>query len=68
MDLALQTSVLGVKTLHNMGNTVHIYSCDTDVLVLALRRVPDRKPNSDHHGYWRSTTTNQTQAHLRCSI
>ena len=28
------------------GNTVHIYSCDTDVLVLALRRVPDLKPNS----------------------
>ena len=37
VDLALQTSVLGVKTLHNMGNTVHIYSSDTDVLVLALR-------------------------------
>ena len=28
------------------GNTVHIYSCDTDVLVLALRRVADLKPNS----------------------
>ena len=28
------------------GNTVHIYSCDTDVLVLALRRVPDLKANS----------------------
>ena len=67
MDLALQTSVLGVKTLHNMGNTFHIYSCDTDVLVLALRGVPDLKPNSDNHGYWRSTTTNQTQAHLCCS-
>ena len=24
----------------------YIYSCDTDVLVLALRRVPDLKPNS----------------------
>ena len=65
VDLALQTSVLAVKTFHNM--TVHIYSCDTDVLVLALRRVPDLKPNSDHHGYWRSTMTNQTQAHLCCS-
>ncbi len=26
--------------------TVRIYSCDTDVLVLSLRRVPDLKPDS----------------------
>ena len=58
--------VLGVKTFHNM--TVHIHSCDTDVLVLALRRVPDLKPNNDHHGYWRLTTTNQTQAHLYVAL
>ncbi len=38
--------ILYAVAVSRQGNTVHIYSCDTDVLVLALRRVPDLKPNS----------------------
>ena len=48
------------------GNTVHIYSCGTNVLVFVLQRFPCRSQAKQcyHHGYW---TTNQTQAHLCCS-
>ena len=35
--------ILYAVTVSCQGNTVHIYSCDTDVLVLAL---PDLKPDS----------------------
>ena len=38
--------ILYAVAVSRQGNTVHIYSCDTDVLVLALRRVPDLKPDS----------------------
>eukprot|EP00918_Siedleckia_nematoides_P094097 GHVU01206553.1.p1 GENE.GHVU01206553.1~~GHVU01206553.1.p1 ORF type:complete len:294 (+),score=30.02 GHVU01206553.1:592-1473(+) len=38
--------ILYAVALSHLGNNVHIYSCDTDVLVLALRRVPDLKPDS----------------------
>ena len=38
--------ILYAVAVSHQGNTVHIYSCDTDVLMLALRRFPDLKPDS----------------------
>ena len=38
--------VLYAVAVSRLGKTPHIYSCDTDVLVLALRRVPDLQPES----------------------
>ena len=38
--------ILYAVAVSHQGNTVHIYSCDTEMLVLALRRVPDLKPES----------------------
>ena len=38
--------ILYAVAVTHQGNTVHIYSCDTDMLVLALRRVLDLKPDS----------------------
>ena len=38
--------ILYAVAVSRQVNTVHIYSCDTDELVIALRRVPDLKPNS----------------------
>jgi hypothetical protein len=35
--------ILYAVAVSSLGNTVHIYSYDTDVLVFALRRVPDLK-------------------------
>ena len=38
--------ILYAVAVSHRVNTVHIYSCDTDVLVLALRRFPYLKPDS----------------------
>ena len=38
--------ILYAVAVSHQGNTVQIYSCDTDVLVLALRIFPDLKPDS----------------------
>ena len=38
--------ILCAVAVSRQGNTAHIYSCDTDVLVLALRRFSDLKPDS----------------------
>ena len=38
--------ILYAVAVSHQGNTVHIHSCNTDVLVLALRRFQDLKPDS----------------------
>ena len=38
--------ILHAVAVSHQGNTVHIYSCVTDMLVLALQRFPDLKPDS----------------------
>ena len=38
--------ILYAVTVSHQGNTVHTYSCDADVLVLALQRFQDLKPDS----------------------
>ena len=38
--------ILYAVVVSHHDNTVHIYPCDTDVLVLSLRRVPNLKLNS----------------------
>ena len=38
--------ILYAVAVSHQGNTVYIYTCDTDVLVLALQRFPDLKPDS----------------------
>ena len=38
--------ILYAVAVSRQGNAVHIYSCDTDLLVLAIQRVPDLKPDS----------------------